>query len=99
MTDFSVELGALRTDAGTFETGGDSVANLTRSLEQWRDWIPDWGILGECQQPFEDLVARVGDYTREGDTELHSVGQNLRHIADVYEREEQENVHLAMNIY
>lgn len=99
MPDFSVQLQALRDDASTFEAAGASIDSMTQTVQGWGDAIPDWGLLAESQQPFNELMARVAAYTTEGQTQLTAVGTNLRQVADTYQREEDDNTHASTGLY
>lgn len=99
MPDFTVELQQLRDDATTFEAGGQSLANMAATVQGWGANVPDWGIMSDAQGPFTTLAGRVSDYCTDGNTEMTAVGENLRHVADVYEAEEEAGVHAANDLY
>ncbi|WP_309115773.1 type VII secretion target [Saccharothrix sp.] len=99
MTDLSVALEAMRSDANTWATAADrldapsaAITGLTLTGADLSRWAVDSGLdrtYEQARTALEDVVAQAG-------RAFHDLSTTLRAAADTYEREEEANLH-ALN--
>ncbi|NLT31335.1 MAG: hypothetical protein GXX86_12940 [Propionibacterium sp.] len=99
MSDFTVELGALRTDATTFDDLADFFVGMVDTIQQWQSNIPDWGLMSDAKPGFDTATSGIATFADTGRTTMQDIANNLRNVADVYEAEEEAGVHASTGIY
>lgn len=89
----------LRTAASAWHRAGDRLGEGVQKAEGVKTSQVEFGIF---QIPWDAYMATaeyVQNRLREGAVEMHIVGDTLKNNADIYEREEQENLHRLNGMY
>ncbi|KAA2261488.1 hypothetical protein F0L68_17070 [Solihabitans fulvus] len=99
----AVALDALRSDATTWDnaaadlTGGPrtTIGSLHLTPDDVSKWAADHGL----DATYNDARTKLEDIIKQAADNLHAVGTALRASADVYQRDEDANLHRLNGIY
>ena len=101
MTDVSVALEAMRSDATVWATAAErldsprsAVAGLTLTGADVSMWAVDRGL----DRTYEQARAALDDMLSQASRAFHDLSAALRAAADTYEREEEANLHAMKKI-
>ncbi|WP_433271038.1 hypothetical protein ACQPZF_11410 [Actinosynnema sp. CS-041913] len=94
-----VATGALRTEAGTWESMSDEIGKAAAEAESLRMTRLEAGIFQLIVGPYEQAVDQIVGRANEGRAQLAAIGSTLRQIADTYDAEEAANEHKIRNVY
>lgn len=97
--EIQVATGALRSEGGIWKTEGDACGVLAEKVAGLNRTRLEAGIFQIYIGPYQQVCTLVNTVLTQGDTAMGNIGQTLNDSADMYDREEANNVHLAQKTW
>lgn len=97
--EIQVATGALRSEGGIWTDEGDACGTLAGKVADLSRTRLEAGIFQIYVGPYQEVCTLIDTVLKEGDTAMTNIGQTLTDSADMYDREEAANVHLAQQTW
>ena len=95
----TVATDALRREANEWDHQSVALAAIGQKITGLELGRVEAGLFQLIVSPYNELVAKVIDRCREGQTAMAEVATTLRHVADTYEEEDRNNAHRIRDLY
>jgi hypothetical protein len=95
----TVATGALRTEAGEWDTQSTEMGNLSTKVAGMEFGRLEAGLFQMMVGPYNDVIHGVAARCAEGATAMRQIASTLRSVADTYEAEDKAAEHRIRNVY